>query len=281
MSDQDRLQPVLSQMGNALYLGGGHRLVVLAKQISIGENVWLSPDLEIGLPDKWLDEFRVGDNARIYSGQIASRRFIAGDYLTIHDGVWAYGHNDIVIGHNCWFGRRCTLDAEGGFRVGNGFGAGQDTHMWSHIRHGDVMIGNRWLKYGEFRAGDDVWLTGRCTSAPAEHGDRSMAMVESNLTKGMPENTVWGGNPARDLTDKLGPPFGDKNIVERHEIFNEYVDRFSHQSGVEFWDADQLRIRFDPETRTYVKMDTEVERRFMRFLLPEVKFVPRGEERVE
>jgi hypothetical protein len=108
-----------------------------------------------------------------------------------------------------------------------------------------------------------------------------MAMVESNLTKGMPENTVWGGNPARDLTDKLGPPFGDKNIVERHEIFNEYVDRFSHQSGVEFWDADQLRIRFDPETRTYVKMDTEVERRFMRFLLPEVKFVPRGEERVE
>lgn len=254
-------------------------LRVNAETIKIGENVWLSPNLQIGLPGKRVELFETGDNVVIHEGIVAPRRFKCGDYVTIHEGVWAYGRNDIVIGHNAWFGKRCTLDAEGGFRVGNGFGAGQDSHMWSHIRHGDTLAGCRYLSFGKFIADDDVWLVGRCTSAPAHHGTRSVAMVESNLTKGMEPNTVWGGNPAKDLTDKLGRPYLYRDIVERMEAFNDRVQLFlADNPDVDEFDLLPVQSTFDVGNRTYHKTGSVLEERFMRYLLPEAKFVPRGAE---
>lgn len=278
-----KLFPVVGRRDDLLLLGDGARPIqAYVEEITIGEGSLLSEDLEIGLPGKPVKRFIVGRQNRLYAGQIASRNFLTGDYVTIHEGVWAYGSNNVVIGHNGWFGRRCTLDAVGGFWVGNGFGAGQDSHMWSHIRHGDTLAGSRWLKYGEFRAGDDVWLTGRCTSGPYSHGDRSMAMVEANLVRGMPPDTVWGGNPARDLTDKLGPPFAETLIGDRLIHFNERLDAFAEQNrDVDFLDLSDLAHGFDVETRTYERTGSELEVRLMRFLLPEAKFVPKGEERVD
>jgi acetyltransferase-like isoleucine patch superfamily enzyme len=267
-----------------ILLEGGIQVTVYVKGLlEIGSGVQMSPGIEIGMPDKPIENFIVGDQCRLYAGQIAPRNFTCGDYVTIHEGVWAYGKQDITIGHNGWFGRRCTLDAEGGFRVGNGFGAGQDSHMWSHIRHGDTLAGNRWLKYGEFWAGDDVWLTGRCTSAPARHEDRSMAMVEANLTKGMPGDTIWGGNPARDLTDKLGVPVMETTLAQRQIDFDLRVRTFwmeRHDVEVNDWAIAALHDAFDVEHRTYRKTGVELEVALMRYLLPEAKFVPEGHERV-
>jgi len=76
-------------------------------------------------PGKPVDEMIVGDHVRLFGGIIAPYSFKCGDYTTIHDGVWCYGRKACEIGHNGWFGMRCTLDCEGGFRVGNGFGAGE------------------------------------------------------------------------------------------------------------------------------------------------------------
>lgn len=271
-----KLAPVVGVQSNRIYFDGLPYLEVDADEIIIGEGVWMSPNIEIGMVGKPVHRFVVGDHSRLYAGQIASRNFECGDYTTIHEGVWAYGRQDIVIGHNCWFGKRCTLDAEGGVRIGNGLGAGQDTHMWSHIRHGDTLIGNRWLKFGEFVTGDDVWLTGRCTSAPAEHADRSMAMVEANLTKGMPENTIWGGNPAKDLTERLGPPFVERSLADRLIDFNERLDAFQAEyRDVDLLELHDLADNFDLDDRTYQKTNSELEVRLMRFLLPEAKFTPR------
>lgn len=251
-----------------------------AKTIRIGRGTMVSADLRIGMKGKPVDKFITGDYCRLGSGTIASRNFVCGDYVTIHDGVWAYGRNDIVIGHNSWFGMRCTLDAEGGFRVGNGFGAGQDTHMWSHIRHGDVVQGNRFLSFGEFVADDDVWLVGRCTSAPAHHKSRTMALTESYLTKGMPENTIWGGNPARDLTEKMGAPFIELSIVEKTNLFRSRVSGFIDSSGADADKTLKIADTFDVTSRTYVKTHAREEVGLMRFLLPEAKFVPYDQPRV-
>lgn len=276
-----RLLEVVEVDGQNIHLEGGSHIAAYAEEIVIGEGTLLAPDLEIGMSNKWVERFVVGDNCRIYAGQVASKNFTCGDYVTIHEGVWAYGRNDIVIGHNSWFGRRCTLDAEGGVWIGNGLGAGQDTHMWSHIRHGDTLVGNRWLKFGEFRTGDDVWLTGRCTSAPVTHGDKSMAMVESNLTKGMPPNTVWGGNPAIDLTGKLGFPFVDRPLATKLIDFHERIDMFvaSHPE-INILELADIVQTFDLEKRTYRKTNSDLEVALMRHLLPEAKFVPEGAERV-
>lgn len=277
-----KLRFVTEVKGNEIKLEGGVIITAYAHNIVIGEGSELSPGIEIGLPGKMVNDFIVGDHCRLYAGQIASRNFRCGDYVTMHEGYWAYGSHDIVVGHNGWFGKRCTLDAEGGFWVGNGFGAGQDTHMWSHIRHGDTLAGSRWLRYGEFVAGDDVWLTGRCTSAPAHHGDWSMAMVEANLTKDMPPNTVWGGNPAKNMTERLGAPYAEREYGDRLIDFNERLDRFHDaHPDVDLFEFHGLADRFDLTARTYDKQGSKLEVQLMRFLLPEAKFVPKDQPRIE
>lgn len=275
-----KLSRVTEVDGDAIWTEDGVIRTYVSSELIIGAGTEISLDIEIGFPDKPVERFIVGDGCRLYAGQIASRNFICGDYVTIHEGVWAYGRQSIVIGHNAWFGRRVTLDAEGGCWIGNGVGVGQDTHLWSHIRHGDVLAGNRWLKYGEFRAGDDAWFVGRCTSAPADHGPRSMAMVESNLTRSMGPDSVWGGNPARELTDKLGPPFAHLPDADRLIEFDRRCDEFRSKfdPGVEF---EFLRQGFDVLRRTYEKTGSELERQFLRWLLPEAKFVPLGNERID
>lgn len=270
-------EPLDARGRRQIKLGTHHTMwAYVTGSLSFGPGAMISDKLEIGMPDKPVESFIVGAQCRLYGGQIAPRNFIAGDYLTIHEGVWAYGRNDIEIGHNCWFGRRCTLDAEGMFKVGNNLGAGQDTHLWSHIRHGDTLAGHRWLKYGALVIGDDVWLVGRTTTGPYVHGDRSMAMVESNLTKGMPENTIWGGNPAVDLTEKLGPPFVDRPGEDRLTDFEErFTDFLRANPDVLLSELSAVAINFTISDRTYRKTGHPLEVRFMRFLLPEAKFTPR------
>lgn len=271
----NRLKTVKDVRDGIIYFVGGGELVAYANHIQIGAGVELSPDLKVGLPNKVMDNFIVGDNSRIYSGIIAPRNFKCGDYVTIHEGVWCYGRSYVEIGHNAWFGMRCTLDAEGTFQVGNGFGAGQDTHLWSHIRHGDTLMGCRYLSFSHFKAADDVWFVGRCTSAPAVHQQFSVALVGSNVTKNMSRNSVWGGNPAVDLTEKIGAPYQFLDDEERQDRFDRLALRFWRENqDTHMGDVDEVFSRFNVEKRRYSKQGDPLEVRIMRFLLPEAKFTP-------
>lgn len=251
-------------------------IIYVTDEVKIGVGAAMDPNIKIGTPDRPLGKFIVGDHSRLFAGQIATRNFVCGDYVTIHEGVWCYGRADAVIGHNSWFGMRCTLDAEGGFRVGNGFGAGQDTHLWSHIRHGDVLQGSRYISFGEFIAEDDVWFVGRCTSSPAHHESWSVALTESNVVKSMKGNHVYGGNPAVDLTDKIGAPYDILQPETKQAIFLDRINRFRElYLGPD--DEEELRSiveTFDIEKRMYKKTNAALEAALMRFLLPEAKFVP-------
>lgn len=256
-------------------------LAPYANNVSIGKNTFISPDVQIGMPGKPMDRFLVGDNCRIFAGQIAPSTFVCGDYVTIHQGVWCYGRGPAIIGHNSWFGMRCTLDAEGAFYVGNGFGAGQDTHLWSHIRHGDTLQGCEYLSFGSFRAEDDVWFVGRCTSAPASHKAFSVALTESNVTKGMEYNHVYGGNPAKDLTERIGTPYKFRSEEELKNLFAARVMDFIKQNpNIEAKQVLEVTETFDPVKRIYQKTNSQVEIAFMRSILPEAKFVPEGQKYV-
>ena len=258
---------------------GSSTTIYVEDEVRIGTNVAMDPEIQIGMPDKPLKRLVIGDHARLFAGQIAPRSFVCGDYVTIHEGVWCYGRSDVIIGHNAWFGMRCTLDAEGGFAVGNGFGAGQDTHLWSHIRHGDVVQGSRFLSFEPFTAEDDVWFVGRCTSSPAHHERFSVALTESNILRGMSENHVYGGNPAADLTEKIGAPYEDIPLAERAARFQARVDYFRKlwQPAPAF---DDVVSTFNVSDRTYRKTNAAIEVQFMRFLLPEAKFIPEDHQRV-
>lgn len=261
---------------------GSSTAIYVDGEIKIGVGTSMDPNIQIGTPDRPLKRFIVGDHVRLFAGQIAPGGFICGDYVTIHEGVWCYGPASVVIGHNSWFGMRCTLDATGDFRVGNGFGAGQDTHLWTHIRHGDTIQGSRYLSTGRFIAEDDVWFVGRCTSSPGYHRQWSVALTESNVVRDMEFNRVYGGNPAVDLTDKIGAPYEQLPLEQKEKRFQEKVIPFFRnvvgpESIAEF---QAILDTFNVENRTYTKTNSALEAAFMRYLLPEAKFVPNTEPKV-
>ena len=283
----DRLQYVeefqIPHQGHSMihFEDGSKTHIYVEDEVSIGVGTAMDPNIQVGTPEYPLKRFIVGDHGRLFAGQILAREFICGDYVTIHEGVWCYGRKSAIIGHNSWFGMRCTLDAEGGFKVGNGFGAGQDTHLWSHIRHGDTVQGSRFLSFRPFEAENDVWFVGRCTSSPAHHGAWSVALTESNIVKDMLPNHVYGGNPAEDLTEKIGAPYDQLEISEKEERFQKKVVEFAGRLDREWQEEfETVASTFDVEKRTYMKRNTILESMFMRFLLPEAKFVPEDQPEV-
>jgi hypothetical protein len=253
--------------------------------IRISPFALVSPDTTFGTPNNPIEKLVIGDGTVIYGGLIAPSTFVCGDYVTIHKDVFVYGRSHCVIGHNSWFGMRCTLDCEGEYwEVGNNFGAGQDTHMWGHIAHGDVLHGCVYHDLSKgFCAGDDVWLVGRCTSAPVYHSSYSVALTESNLTKGMGPDQVWGGNPAKDLTGKLGPPYKPGESVEKRKIWQDAILDFRFSTGIDENLLLSIVSKFNVEHRTYIKdMKNPMLQDFFVFMLKKkkIKFVPVNHRKV-
>jgi hypothetical protein len=171
--------------------------------------------------------------------------------------------------------------------MGNGVGVGAYSQLWSHIRFGDVLQGCRWDSAAPLIIDDDVWFVGHCIVSPIHAYARSMAMVGAVVTKDMLPNRVYGGVPAQDLTERLGPQFREVSVDEKFEQLQRLYDEFC--AAYPEIDRDRIRIAlsldetdqqtgqtvFDVSTRTYNKLRTCEEIAFMKFLLPRIKFYPR------
>jgi hypothetical protein len=179
----------------------------------------------------------------------------------------------------------CILNATEEFTVGNNVGIGAHSQLWTHIKYGDVLEGCRFNSSKPMIIGDDVWFVGHCIVSPIKAADKSMAMVGSVVTRDMEENHVYGGSPAKDLTEKLGKQFESRTLEKKMEMMNIALDEFRSSKSIEvpsikvvrdeseFSFSDDISY-FSPKSRTYTKKRTEVEMEFMRFLLPSYKFLP-------
>ena len=133
----------------------------------------------------------------------------------------------------------------------------------------------------------DVWFVGHCIVSPIVARDRAMALVGSVVTQDMEENHVYGGSPAKDLTEKVGPQFAPVSVEQRVERLLAERARFlaSHPDiapellGIAA-DGDIVvagETVFDVVRRTYTKRRTTAEVQFMKALLPRAKFTPAGQ----
>jgi hypothetical protein len=132
---------------------------------------------------------------------------------------------------------------------------------------------------------DDVWFVGHCLVSPIEAHPRSMAMLGSTIVRDMEENHIYGGSPARDLTEKLGAPYREVSVQQRiqellcrlNEFFSRHPEYPSDQIRVVGGWEEELSddvIYFNVADRTYTKRRTILESELMRHLLPTAKFVP-------
>lgn len=258
---------------------------IYANKLHIGKDVTIEPGCSIGTPEDPIEFLTVGDN--VFIGRdtvIQSPDVTILDYTKIHNHAFIYGRNKCYIGYNCWFGQNCIVDCEGGVEIGNGLGVGAYSQLWSHVRHGDQLIGNRYFSFGTLRIEDDVWFVGHCVVSPIHAARQSMALVGSVVTRNMDENRIYGGSPAKDLTDKLGAPYNQTSIDYRirymRQKWNEFCNSNSdvpenllHLTDDGFENVEG-KLEFDVSSRMYVKRRNPFEVRFMKFLLPEAKFIP-------
>jgi acetyltransferase-like isoleucine patch superfamily enzyme len=233
---------------------------------------------------------RIGDGCVFQDNvRIDATHFEVGDYATFYPGVFIPGPGHLRIGHNLWMGKDAILDAQGDTQVGNNVGIGAGAQLWSHSSFGSLLEGHRFQRSGGLLVEDHVWIAPGVQVAPVRLAERSMLLMGAVVTHATEANRVYAGVPAVDVTGKLGPPFQAISFSERRQLLESRIRNFELQTGrslrdktrildeSESWDTVQNPniIAFDLNAFTYQKTRSKLERKLMRFLLPDLKFVPR------
>jgi acetyltransferase-like isoleucine patch superfamily enzyme len=253
---------------------------IQADEILLGKNVVISPTAVIRGLNGNAKRVVIGDNTYIGdSVQIILDDFEIGDYCKVHHHCNFHGYNPMKIGHNAWIGQGTIIDSIGGMTIGNNFGVGAYSQLWSHARWGDPLAGCNYTEITKpMVIGNDVWLVGHCIVSPVTIEDGAMALVGSVVTKDMKANHIYGGAPAKDLTDKMLPQFSITANGEKKKI----LEQFELPIGIK-WIEDDSEILdntisyFNITNRTYTKRGTDNEISFMKQLQSKlIKFIPYG-----
>lgn len=251
---------------------------ISTEELVIGKNVVISETASIRGVNGKAKRIEIGDNTYIGDNvQIIVDEFKIGDYCKVHHHTNFHGYKPLSIGHNAWIGQGSIIDSIGGTTIGNNCGIGAYSQLWSHIRYGDPLIGCNYESSSSMIIGNDVWFVGHCIVSPIVAKDKSMALVGSVITKNMEENHIYGGSPARDLTNKIKPQFTPITIEEKRKI----MFQFNLLEGIkliEDWEeAKDLEkfSYFNITDRTYNKRQTTNEVQFMKQLQDKlIKFTP-------
>jgi acetyltransferase-like isoleucine patch superfamily enzyme len=243
----------------------------------IHSSVQISDDAELELGD----HVYIGENVKILPGKLK-----IGDYSKIHSGTYINPLNGIDLGHLTWVGQNCIIDGVGGISAGNYLGVGMASSLYSHIRQGDITEGCRFDRNKQLIIGDDVWFVGMCLVSPITAYNKSMAMLGSVITSDMQSNTIYGGNPAKEISSKLGKQFEPKTIEEKTRLLHAHICEYEKT-----FNTSMLHVRIvteypnilDPtityynvSDRTYSKTNSESEITFNKWLFRyKAKFIPK------
>lgn len=251
-------------------------------ELSISENVKIQENVVLGSKCK-----RISVGYGSFIGRdvfIDVEELVIGDYTTIHHGSILSGINT-TIGHNCWFGHYTIIDSLGGeTMIGNNVGVGAHSQLWSHMKFGDVLAGCQWNSSGKLVLEDDVWLVGHTITGPITAKSKSMLMTGGVALKDMEENNIYAGSPAKNVTDKLGFQFSEKENSRILMDFQRLLEDFEKNTGesasslvmVEDFDfANKKVTQFKPGERMYLPIRSEVEFKFIKYCLyDKAKFLP-------
>jgi acetyltransferase-like isoleucine patch superfamily enzyme len=255
-----------------------------AKHIELGQGVVIHPSASIRGVNGSAEFIKIGDYTYIGADvQILCDHFEIGDYGKIHHQVTIHGYQPCRIGHNAWVGQFTIIDSIGGVYIGDNFGVGAHSQLWSHIKYGDTLEGCRFNSQKSLEIGNDVWLVGHCILSPVSVADKSMALAGSVITQNMEFNQIYAGTPARSISDKMGNQFAEVSELDKMTRLRQYLtDSGANPDKIKLiLDAEDLPLEigelsyFAIRQRKYTKRLKEDEVKFMKFLLPEkAKFTP-------
>lgn len=247
-------------------------VVIDCPDITIGVGVTIERGTRIKAGKLVIGDFAyIGDNVTLRAPEVR-----IGDYTRVNALTYGGGRKTLSIGRNVYLGRGVYLDSNGGLTLEDNTAAGAYSQLWTHIQHGDLIQGlnPRWHQERALVVHKDAWLVGRVVVSHAQDiGARALVLNESNVLCDIPADTTWAGNPAKDMTDKLGRQFQDISEREKLMRFDAELSRF--EAAYPQFDED-LGNNFDPVERLYTKRRTAAEVAFLRFTSG--KFTPVGGE---
>jgi acetyltransferase-like isoleucine patch superfamily enzyme len=254
------------------------RDVKIGKHVSFGKNVVFN-----------CRKIRVGDGTIFQDNIVVNADvFEIGDYGTIYRNCFFPGPGELRIGHNFWLGAGAIVDCQGGTIIGNNVGVGPQSQLWTHMKYGDVMYGCRFHSTKPLIIEDDVWIVGHCLVSPVRIGTRSMAMLGALVTNDMEPDRTYAGVPARDITEKVGKQIEPSSTEQRSAYMEKRIREFAENRRINRM-GELFRVVSSPEemqktsgnvtvfniaNRTYQKCGSYLEYQFIRFLLPDAKFIP-------
>ncbi len=259
-----------------------------AKALELGIGCVVEAGASISDRNGSAEYVRLGDFCYIGRGvRITAPRFEVGDYTKIHSNTIGNGKQPLSIGRNCWIGSNVMLDSMGGLIIDDNVGIGTHSQIWTHIQFGDIVEGSRFFSSKGMYIAKDAWFVGHCIVSPVGVGEKSMALAGSVITKEMLPNHVYGGSPAKDLSDKLGGQFENLSVKQKYvrmrSIVDQFVSRYRRYEGkLEVVTSMRKRVDgvtyFNVSDRTYTKTYSEAEVEFLKANVPLVKFVPMVEK---
>lgn len=256
-----------------------------AKEIILGENIEIKEGTFISAIGSQADRVVIGDNVYIDKEcVILVPELEIGDYTKIYRHGRLTGYKPMKIGNNCYIDSNVILNSADDLEIGNNVCIGSFSALWTHMKFGDTLEGCRFNYTKKMRIEDDVWFGAGCVVAPIIAEKKSMALAGAIITKDMKENHVYAGVPAVDITDKLGPQFDERSAHEKYKIMLKKLEEFSAENPAA---KEFIKIVISPEknpdekisyynvsNRTYTKRKSDIEIKFMKSLLPVIKFVP-------
>jgi acetyltransferase-like isoleucine patch superfamily enzyme len=255
--------------------------IIDVEELTLGVGVEIGAGTVIKCKRAVIGDFTlIGDHVTIRTPD-----FRLGDYSRLNAHSYAGGRKHLYIGRNGYYGRGCYFDSNGGLTLEDNTAFGAYSQVWTHCQHGDQIFGlnPRWHTERELIVRKDAWCIGRVVISNAtEIGERALVLNESNVLHNIPADTTWAGNPAKDVTDKLGRQFEELSDDEKALRLYAEIRRFENRTGYfGFLSSRSCEAKFgtDPRVtyfsvseRTYTKRRTAAEVAFMRFTSG--KFVP-------
>ncbi len=174
-----------------------------ARRVVIGDNVLIGNDVRILAPEVYI-----------------------GDYTVIHNHTTIYGYSPVRIGDCCWIGQNAIINCTASVWIGDCVTISAYSNLWTHFRAGDIMQGCRFNREKPLVVGDDVWIGVQCSVAPVTIQKRALVLAGSIVTNDIGENRVYGGNTARDLTEKMGPQFEEVSLDEKFALLRDKLIAF-------------------------------------------------------
>ena len=126
-------------------------------------------------------------------------------YIVKKGGVNIEDYKNTFIGENVIFDTNIPQD----ITIGSGTRIAVGVVILTHFKNLDGTYGR-----GKVNIGKDVWIGCNTTICkPVSIGDNALIGAGSIVTKDIPANEVWAGNPARFIK-KHNPPESEQCIVD-------------------------------------------------------------------